>query len=81
MAIEDAAALAICLRGGRPLVEELIRYAAARRKRAARVASLSIGNRTIYQMSGPLALARDAALRVAPGEALLRRMDWLYGGA
>ncbi|NJR13136.1 MAG: monooxygenase, partial [Phyllobacteriaceae bacterium] len=78
--IEDAAMLAQCLSSGAPVAEALARYAQQRMPRVARVAALSRANRDIYQARGPLALARNAAMVVAPPELLLKRMDWLYSG-
>jgi salicylate hydroxylase len=80
MAIEDAEALALSLRMDAPLGAQLGEYARTRRKRAARVSSLSLANRRIYQLAGPAAFARDTVLKATPPQMLLRRMDWLYGG-
>lgn len=80
MAIEDAFALATCLSAAMPVEDALARYAAARQPRVARVASLSIANRDIYQAGGLVALGRNTVLRAAPPAILMRRMDWLYGG-
>lgn len=79
MAIEDAAVLAKCLAGDMSVESALARYSALRRARTARVSALSDQNRRIYQLSGPMALARNLALKTMPGEMALRRLDWLYG--
>ena len=79
MAIEDAAVLAKCLAETASVEAALARYAGERKARTARVSVLSDQNRRIYQLSGPLALARNLALKAMPGELALRRLEWLYG--
>ena len=80
MAIEDAAVLAACLsRDGRSVAEQLNAFARLRQSRTARVAAASKRNGRIYHLSGPMALARNAALLVAPPSLLMAGYDWLYG--
>ena len=82
MAIEDAAILAICLgeTGGdvAQIPSALQRYAALRRPRVTRVQRTARLNGRIYHLAGPLALARDLAMRRLGGERLLSRQDWIY---
>ncbi|RJF68644.1 FAD-dependent monooxygenase [Rhodopseudomonas palustris] len=82
MAIEDAAVLARCLGdAGNDMLampEALQRYANARRNRVARVQRLARQNGRIYHLTGPLALARDVAMRALGGERLLARQAWIY---
>ncbi len=83
MAIEDAAVLATCLahatgENGAGVAPALKRYARLRRSRVARVARTARRNGTIYHLAGPLALARDLAIRaMGPGQ-VLARQDWIY---
>ena len=78
MALEDAAVLAAALgdRGGPSALEA---YERRRRSRVAAVARLAEANRQIYHMSGPLAFARNLAMRAAPQTVLQRRMATIYG--
>jgi salicylate hydroxylase len=50
-----------------------------RRTRAARVQAMSRINGRIYHLPPPMSWARDAILRLLPGEWLMSRYDWLYG--
>ena len=82
MAIEDAAELARQL----ALVDTVLdvptmlrRYALNRWQRNARVQARSIRNGEIFHLNGPMAWARDGALRLL-GERLLD-VPWLYGHA
>lgn len=52
------------------------RFAALRHARTARVQALARRNRVLYHAAGPLAWARDLALRLAPPAR--RSMDWVY---
>ena len=82
MAIEDAAVLAKCLEGagenpaGIPLA--LKRYEGLRRARVARVQRAARRNGTIYHLSGPMALARDLALKALGPSRVLARQDWIH---
>ena len=78
-AIEDAGALAHCLAGAPDVAAALAAYSAQRAPRAGRVQQEALTQAKIYHMSGPLALARDLAMRLAGPERLIRRYDWLYG--
>lgn len=78
MAIEDAAVLAQFLGQTAEIPFALKSYEAARRKRVVRVAAAAerTGNR--YHFSGPMAAARDLALRLAGERLILNEVDWIY---
>jgi salicylate hydroxylase len=78
MAIEDAAVLANCLERDEDTVQALRSYEWSRRRRVARAQREARRNSWRYHL-GPLAFARDIALKTMGGERLLRRYDWLYG--
>lgn len=80
LALEDAAILA------RRIAEQpanipraIAAYATARRHRATRVVAAAKTNGRIYHLDGPMAAARDMALRVTPPRSLMARYDWVYG--
>lgn len=80
MALEDAVVLAHALAADpADPARALAGYAGARAPRVARVAAASQRNGRIYHMSGPMAAARNLALRVVPPARFMRRYDWLYG--
>ena len=79
MALEDAVVLADTLTREADETSALAAYERLRRARAARVQELSLRNGRIYHMRPPLAWARDAVLRLAPGARLMAGFDWLYG--
>ncbi|MFL6790646.1 MAG: FAD-dependent monooxygenase [Bradyrhizobium sp.] len=87
MAIEDAAVLAKSLGesvrdsageniSGIPAA--LRRYAKLRRARVLRVQRLARRQGHIYHLSGPLALARDLAIKAMGPTQMLARQDWIY---
>lgn len=78
MAVEDALILADCL-DARPVPEALALYQALRRPRTHKIVRESTRAGRIYHLSGPMAQARNMALRAAPRLWFERRMDWLYG--
>jgi salicylate hydroxylase len=83
MAIEDAAVLAKCLsetRGdnGAGIPAALQRYAQLRRARVARVQRTARRNGRIYHLAGPMALARDLAIKALGARYMLARQDWIY---
>jgi salicylate hydroxylase len=81
-AIEDGASLAAHLGAagsGSSLTQALQLYDRARITRTARVQSGARSQGRIFHLSGPLALARDAALRLLPRNAALDRFAWIYG--
>lgn len=84
MAIEDAAVLARHL--SREAAEStdgitaaLKQYGKARQARVRRVQRTARQQGRIYHLGGPLALARDLAIRALGPERLLARQDWIYG--
>ena len=79
MAIEDAAELALNLRGAtsQELPEALRRYAANRWQRNARVQARALRNGQIFHANGLLRWGRDVSMSLR-GEKLLD-MPWLYG--
>ncbi|TWB91297.1 salicylate hydroxylase [Bradyrhizobium macuxiense] len=83
MAIEDAAVLAKALAdctgentAGIPAA--LKRYARMRRGRVLKVQRMARQQGRIYHLSGPLAIARDLAIRAIGPERMLARQDWIY---
>jgi salicylate hydroxylase len=78
-AIEDAGALGHVLAQVQDIPAALSMYSQSRVARAARVQreALKVGH--IYHMSGPLAFARDATMRLLGTRGLIQRYDWLYG--
>lgn len=79
MAIEDAAALAVCISDTpKHPAQALARYATMRWQRNARVQSRAIRNGQIYHLRGPVKVCRDIALK-ALGARLLD-VPWLYNG-
>lgn len=80
LAIEDAASLGRALAShGQDMEGALRAYERERIPRASEVALASRRQAGIYHMGGPLALARDGVLRRTGPEAMMRRMDWVYG--
>ncbi|MEH2528874.1 MULTISPECIES: FAD-dependent monooxygenase [unclassified Bradyrhizobium] len=83
MAIEDAAVLAKCL-GESPrdniagIPAALKHYGRLRRGRVLRVARAARQQGLIYHLTGPLALARDLAIKAMGPERMLARQDWIY---
>ena len=83
MAIEDAAVLANCLSqstgdniAGVPAA--LKRYSGLRRGRVLRVQRTARQQGRIYHLTGPLALARDLAIKAMGPQRMLARQDWIY---
>jgi salicylate hydroxylase len=83
MAIEDAAVLAKALAdctgentAGIPAALKL--YARMRRERVLKVQRLARQQGRIYHLSGPLAIARDLAIRAIGPQRMLARQDWIY---
>jgi salicylate hydroxylase len=83
LAIEDAVVLAdqIAQRGTalKDLEAAFAAYASARAARWARVQATSRRNGQIYQLGGPMALARDLTLQAIGGRKVMAGYDWLYG--
>ncbi|WP_291856310.1 FAD-dependent monooxygenase [Bradyrhizobium sp.] len=83
MAIEDAAVLANCLgeSAGDPaagIAAALNRYGRLRRGRVLGVQRAARQQGRIYHLTGPLALARDLAIRAMGPRRMLARQDWIY---
>jgi salicylate hydroxylase len=80
LAIEDAAELAVWLDRARGAVgTRLLGYAETRRARTHRIQQESWRNGERYHWRWPRSALRDGALRLAGGDALLGRYDWIYG--
>lgn len=77
MAIEDAQALAAHLASGDDDEQALLGYAQSRWARNARVQVRAQRNGQIFHAAGPLAWARNTALRLAANR--LMDQPWLYG--
>lgn len=80
MAMEDGWTLAAALGGGGG-VDALGAWERERRARVVSVAALAVRNRRIYHARGPVRLARNAVMRAAPTDALMRAMDAVYSWA
>ncbi|MBR0826911.1 FAD-dependent monooxygenase [Bradyrhizobium manausense] len=83
MAIEDAAVLAQHLGGNATesaasIAAALKQYGRARRARVRQVQRTARQQGQIYHLTGPLALARDLAIRALGPERMLARQDWIY---
>jgi salicylate hydroxylase len=78
-ALEDAGALARVFAQAQDIPAALSMYSRDRVARAARVQREALKLGRIYHMSGPLALARDLAMRALGPRRLIERYDWLYG--
>jgi 2-polyprenyl-6-methoxyphenol hydroxylase-like FAD-dependent oxidoreductase len=78
-AIEDAGALARVLARAEDIPPALSAYSRGRVGRAARVQGEALKLGRIYHMRGPLAFARDMAMRLSGPRGLIQRYDWLYG--
>lgn len=78
-AIEDAGAIGRSLSNAKEFRSGLADYSQNRVSRATRVQIEAQRQGRIYHLSGPMALARDAAMRLLGGNRLLSRYDWLYG--
>ncbi len=80
MAIEDADTLAalIAKSPGAP-AHAFAAFEHLRRTRVLRVADASRDNGRTFHLSGPMAVARNLTLKLAPGSLMMRRYDWLYG--
>jgi salicylate hydroxylase len=83
MAIEDAAVLAKALgdsagdnTAGIPAA--LKRYGKSRRGRVLQVQRAARQQGRIYHLTGPLALARDLAIKTMGPQRVLARQDWIY---
>lgn len=78
-AIEDAGALGQIFSRRQSIAEGLFAYSRERVARATRVQREAQRQGRIYHLSGPMALARDTAIRLLGPQRLSDRYDWLYG--
>ena len=78
MALEDSVVLAREMAASATPAEAFRRYEANRRPRTALVQRRSRQMGRAYHLAGPLAMARNAILRLSDDAAALRRMGWLY---
>ena len=83
MAIEDAAVLAECMSdsagenvAGIPAA--LKRYGKLRRARVLQVQRAARRQGRIYHLTGPMAYARDVAIKTMGAQRMLARQDWIY---
>ena len=77
-AIEDASALGRILAQAKDVPSGLSMYSRNRVARTSRVQREALKLGRIYHMSGPLAFARDATIRLLGTRSLIERYDWLY---
>ena len=78
-AIEDAGALGRAVSQTNSIPNALAAYSRARVARATRVQVEAQRQGRIFHLSGPMAFARDAAMRLLGPRRLSARYDWLYG--
>jgi 2-polyprenyl-6-methoxyphenol hydroxylase-like FAD-dependent oxidoreductase len=78
MALEDAVVLGHCIASEPTMAQAFRAYERQRSPRVARLARLSRRQGRIYHLSGPLRLARNAAMSAMPPNLFLRQLDWLY---
>ena len=78
-AIEDAGALGRVFSQTESVPDGLVAYSQVRVGRAARIQIEAHRQGRIYHLSGPLAFARDAAMRLLGPARLSARYNWLYG--
>jgi 2-polyprenyl-6-methoxyphenol hydroxylase-like FAD-dependent oxidoreductase len=78
MALEDSVVLGHCVAAEPTMARALRAYERQRSPRVARLARLSRRQGRIYHLSGPLRLARNAAMSAMPPGFFLRQLDWLY---
>jgi len=78
MALEDAVVLARHAAPGGDIAEAFRAYEADRFARTARMVREAARQGRIYHMDGMMRTLRDLAIRLAPGEATVGRLSWLY---
>lgn len=80
MAIEDAASLAHrLLRHADDPISAIRHFQEDRFDRTRKLVDLANRNGTIYHLAGPMAFARNSVLKRMSAEAVLSRLDWIYG--
>lgn len=77
-ALEDAIVLGRHLGGANDIAAALRAYERARMPRTARLQAASRATGLAYRLGGPLALARNFALRALGGDYVVRRNEWIY---
>jgi salicylate hydroxylase len=77
-ALEDALVLGRRMKGASDVTAALRAYERERAPRTARLQTASRTTGAYYRMDGPLALARNFALRALGGEFLMKRNAWIY---
>ncbi len=77
-AIEDAGALGRIFSETRDIPAGLAAYSRDRVARATRVQAEALRQGRIYHLTGPMAFARDATMRLLGSRRLGDRYDWLY---
>jgi len=77
-AIEDAHVLARCLGETEDIETALKTYQELRLPRVRKVVKTATSNGRIYHMTGPMAMARNLALKNLSGNRLLKKQDWIY---
>jgi salicylate hydroxylase len=77
-AVEDAGALGRILSQADDIPRGLAAYSRDRVARATRVQIEALKQGRIYHMTGPMAFARDATMRLLGPKRLTARYDWLY---
>ncbi len=78
-AIEDAGAIGRAFSQTNCVPEALADYSRDRVARATRVQVEAQKQGRVYHLNGPMAFARDAAMRLLGPQRLSARYDWLYG--
>ncbi len=79
MAIEDAAILSRALTELPGSMETRLKaYEKARKDRASKVVARAKRNGEIYHMQGPMAFARNMAMRMMSQERMLQQFHWIY---
>jgi len=79
MALEDAVTLAAAVKSACSISSAFARLGEQRGPRTTRIVETARRNGRIFHLSGPMALARDLALRAMTGERVMGRYDWVYG--
>ena len=77
-ALEDALVLGRHLKGASDAPAALRAYETERASRTARLQTAARSTGLYYRLSGPLAFARDLALRAMGGDGLIKRNEWIY---
>lgn len=79
MALEDGATLAAAVKSATDMASAFAQLGELRGSRTTRIVETARRNGHVFHLSGPMALARDVALRAMSGERVMSRYDWVYG--